>query len=138
MGVNVVEATAARVCLRFPLTPNLNHHGTAFGGSLSAAGILSGWAMLQLRLEAEGITASTVVADSRTRYLAPIDQDFEAEAIAPPPDQWAAFLDALERWGRARIVLQTQIRPAGTTAVPAVIHEGIFVAIRPQSPATSQ
>ena len=37
MGVRVVEAGEAGVRLALPLAPNLNHHGTAFGGSVSAA-----------------------------------------------------------------------------------------------------
>ena len=128
MGVVVVEASPDRVRLRFPLGPNLNHHGTAFGGSLSAAGILAGWALLHTRLMAEGIEASTVVADSRTRYLSPVAGDFEALAVAPTQVQWEQFVDMLRRWGRARLVLQTEIRDAGRTT-PATIHEGIYVAI---------
>jgi thioesterase domain-containing protein len=131
MGVRVLESTPQRVRLAFPLSPNLNHHNTAFGGSLSAAGILAGWALLHVRLAAEGIEAATVVAESRTRYLAPVEGDFEAEALAPAEEPWAAFLDALGRWDRSRLAIATTIRPAGGASGPAVVHDGIYVAIRP-------
>lgn len=132
MGVRVLESTPDRVRLAFPLLPNLNHHNTAFGGSLSAAGILAGWALLHVRLAAEGIEAATVVAESRTRYLRPVEGDFEAQALAPPPEQWEAFCDALTRWDRSRLSIATTIRPAEGKADPAVVHDGIYVALRAQ------
>lgn len=129
MGVQVLEAAQQRIRLRFPLPPNLNHHGTAFGGSLSAAGILAGWSLLHVGLAAEGIKAASVVAESCTRYLAPIAQDFEAVAEAPPRETWEEFLDMLKRWGRARLEIRTEIRPVGASGPAAAVHEGIYAAI---------
>ena len=128
MGVEVVEAKPAMVHLRFPLAPNINHHGTAFGGSLSAAGILAGWSLLHVRLGAENVRASTVVADSRTRYLAPIAEYFDAVAQAPARPRWDEFLDMLGRWGRAKLELRTELLPRGESR-PAALHEGVYVAI---------
>ena len=127
MGVQVIEASPARVHLRFPLAPNINHHGTAFGGSLSAAGILAGWSLLHVGLAAQEVRAATVVAESRTRYLAPIAAGFDAVAEAPPPPQWEDFLDMLRRWGRARLELRTELLAHGESK-PAAVHEGIYVA----------
>ena len=127
MGVDVIEASPTGVHLRFPLAPNINHHGTAFGGSLAAAGILAGWSLLHVRLGAEQIQAATVVADSRTRYLAPITVGFDAIAEAPPSEQWEEFLDMLRRWGRARLELRTELVPSGGSK-PAAVHEGTYVA----------
>lgn len=129
MGVEVIEATPARIRLRFPLGPNLNHHGTAFGGSLSAAGILAGWSLLHVGLAAEGIKAATVVAESTTRYLTPIAAQFEALAEAPPRQAWEEFLDMLARWGRARLQIRTEMRAAGVTGPAAAVHEGVYAAI---------
>lgn len=127
MNVEVIEASGDGVRLRFPLEANVNHHGTAFGGSLSAAGILAGWSLLQVRLVAQGLEAATVVAESRTRYAAPIQSAFEALALAPSPEKWLDFLDMLARWGRGKLELRTEIRPCGTKEVAAV-HDGIYVA----------
>jgi thioesterase domain-containing protein len=128
MGVRVAEASPQRIRLAFPLGPNLNHHNTAFGGSLSAAGILAGWALLHVRLAAERIEAATVVAESRTRYLAPVNGDFEAEALAPAAAEWEAFCDALSRWDRSRLSIATTIRPTGAAAA-VVVHDGVYVAL---------
>jgi thioesterase domain-containing protein len=128
MAVEVLEATPARVHLRFPLAPNINHHGTAFGGSLSAAGILAGWSLLHVGLSAQGVRAATVVAESRTRYLAPIAAAFDAVAQAPPRPRWEEFLDMLGRWGRAKLELRTELLPRGESR-PAALHEGVYVAI---------
>lgn len=130
MGVRVVEAGAAGVRLRLPLAPNLNHHGTAFGGSVSAAGVLAGWAMLHARLALSSVAARTVVADSRVRYLRPIEADFEALARPPTPETWAAFLDVLARRGRARLDLTVELRPVGSPhRDPAATCEGVYAAI---------
>lgn len=129
MGVQVIEATAARIRLRFPLGPNLNHHGTAFGGSLSAAGILAGWSLLHVGLAAEQIKAATVVAESTTRYLAPIAAEFEALAEAPQRQAWEEFLDMLKRWGRARLEIRTEMRPVGASGPAAAVHEGVYAAL---------
>lgn len=133
MGVEVVEATAARVHLRFPLGPNINHHGTAFGGSLSAAGILAGWSLLHVALTAQQISAATVVAESRTRYRAPIRASFDAVTDAPMQSQWDEFLDMLGRWGRSRLDLRTELRANGES-LPAAVHEGVYVATLPSVP----
>lgn len=131
MGVEVREAAIGGVRLHFPLAPNLNHHGTAFGGSLSAAGILAGWSLLHVCLSAAGQHAGTVVADSRTRFVSPVEASFDAIALAPAAEQWEQFLDMLSRWGRARLELRTEIRPAGAAdrSGAAVVHQGIYVAI---------
>ena len=134
MGVEVVEAAPACVRLRFPMAPNLNHHGTAFGGSISAAGILAGWSLMHVGLVAAEVdAAATVVADSRTRYRRPIDAAaFEARSVAPAPAEWRQFLDMLDRWGRARLSIRTEVREAGDAddREPAAVHDGVYVAIR--------
>lgn len=43
MQVSVVSATLDSVVLSAPLAPNINHKYTAFGGSVSALGILAAW-----------------------------------------------------------------------------------------------
>lgn len=43
MAVSVVSIDEKGVILAAPLLPNINHHGTVFGGSISNLAILSAW-----------------------------------------------------------------------------------------------
>ena len=128
MGVRVDEATPRQVSLRVPLSPNLNHHGTAFGGSISAAGILAGWSLLHLRLLDAGLPeAAVVVGDSRTRFRRPVEADFSVVCEYGDEAGWAEFLGDLRTLGRGRVTLRTTLIVPGQ-ARPAAVHEGLFVA----------
>ena len=61
MRVTVRGATLESVILAAPLEPNLNHKSTAFGGSLSALGILAAWSLVHLRLLEEGVKCEIVI-----------------------------------------------------------------------------
>src|SRR5688500_6546081 len=79
MQVVVHEATDERVVLEAPLTPNINHRETVFGGSASAVAILSAWALLYVRLHAEGLQKTRVVIQRNTMtYSRPMYGDFSA------------------------------------------------------------
>jgi thioesterase domain-containing protein len=113
LGVRVREASPLRVALQVPLEPNLNHQSTAFGGSVSALGILAGWTLLHLRLRAEGIQARSVIQKSEARFLLPVRGAFQAVAVAPEDAVWARFLATMERRGRGRVRLATRIEEDG-------------------------
>jgi Putative thioesterase (yiiD_Cterm) len=59
IGVVVESADDDAVVLRAPLGANANHQGTAFGGSLYALSVLTGWAWL-------------------TRFLIPVEGELRA------------------------------------------------------------
>jgi putative thioesterase YiiD len=46
MGVKVEDYDGRRLILSAPLDANVNHLGTAFGGSLNALAVLSGYGLL--------------------------------------------------------------------------------------------
>ena len=109
MGARVVRAEPDGVVLQAPLEPNLNHRDTAFGGSVAAMAILAGWTLVHLRLRADGVDARTVIQRSDVAYLHPVEEAFQAAAEAPGPGAWARFHRTLERWGRARIHVETAV-----------------------------
>lgn len=49
MQVSVIEAGQNKVILSAPLAPNINHVGTAFGGSESTVAILAAWSLPHVR-----------------------------------------------------------------------------------------
>lgn len=127
MGVTVIEAGEGGVRLGAPLEPNLNHRGTAFGGSVSSLAVLSAWALLHLRLRAAGHAARLVIQKSEFSYLKPIPAAFEASCPAPGEAAWAKFFSAFERKGRSRLTLAARVECGGGEAG---LFSGDYVALR--------
>jgi thioesterase domain-containing protein len=128
MQVEVRHVDDRQVVLAAPLTPNLNHHGTVFGGSAAAVAILAAWSLLHVRLDAAGIQAQLVVHRTNMEYMQPIDGDFTATGSMADPAEWDDFVQRLQRKGRARLRLNAVLAIAGTALARL---EGEFVARRP-------
>lgn len=126
MQVSVREVTAQHVVLGAPLAPNINHRETLFGGSASALAILSAWTLLHTRLVAEGFKSTLVIQRNSMSYERAVTGDFEARAIAPAPEAWQVFTRMLQRKGRARITVSSELLQAGQVAGRL---EGEFVAL---------
>jgi len=109
MDVRVLAASPEEVVLGAALAPNLNHRNTAFGGSVAALAILTGWALVHLRLRGDGVEARTVIQRSDVTYLHPVTDAFEARAVAPDADAWRRFRRALKRFGRGRVVVRAEV-----------------------------
>lgn len=127
LGVRVERYDGESVRLSAPLAPNLNHRETAFGGSLSAVAILSGWVLLHLQLRDRGIAASVVIQRSALDFEAPVDGDFTATATLPPAAAWDRFLATLSRHCRARVTISSSLACASGVSGR---HEGTYVATR--------
>lgn len=125
-GIRISAYMDGALTLAAPLKPNLNHRHTAFGGSLSVMGILSGWALIFLRLREAGITARLVIQKSHTDFDRPVTSDFSAMCPAPDERTWSRFIKTLLRHKRARITLSSELRMNGDTAG---CHHGTYVAM---------
>jgi thioesterase domain-containing protein len=126
MQVTVIEVTDERAVLGAPLGPNINHLGTAFGGSACTLATLAAWSLLHCRLQALWPAARLVLQSSSMQYLRPIRTGFSAHAQLAPDAGWALFLRTLERRGRARIAAVAQLR---TNNELAAHFFGEFVAL---------
>ncbi len=123
----VVESYDGRsVVVSAPIEPNVNHRNTAFGGSIAALGILSGWALLFLKLKDLGIRSRVVIRKSSTDFVDPIDSGFRAICCMPDSDEWEKFISTLQRHGKARITVQSKIEGADGKGG---LHEGVYVAV---------
>ena len=125
LGARVVFAQDGQVQIQAPLDPNLNHHGTAFGGSLAVMGILAGWVVLHQGLQDAGIEASLVVRHTELDYLQPVTGELVAYSELPS-QHWPAFAEQLRRGRRARIDVSSVLRCGGVDAVNA---RGTYVAL---------
>lgn len=114
------------VSMSAPLKPNLNHRNTAFGGSISALGILSGWTLLFLKLKETGIQNRLVIQKSNFDFQDPVAGDFKATCSLPENELWERFTKTLTKRGRARITVKSTV---DSTSGSGGIHEGTYVAM---------
>ena len=125
METTVISVDDDAVALSAPLEPNLNHRGTAFGGSVATLAILSGWTHVHFKLRREGIETHTVIHESSVHYDKPIQDRLIACCGDLPPEVWARFIRTLKRKGKARIRVQATVHSAGQAACS---FQGSYVA----------
>lgn len=109
-----------------PLHANLNHMGSAFGGSISMLTTLTGWAMVHTLLDEMRHQAQILIQEGDIEYLQPIREDLRVICERPDASAVERFQQMLDRWGRARLELQCKVYEAGERAVTFI---GQYVAL---------
>ena len=125
MGVKVESYDGQTLVLVAPLASNINHQGSAFGGSLFSLSALVGWGIIQLKLGELGINANAVLAGSEVSYQKPVFDRLLCRCTLP--EEYPHFMDKLASEGKASIKLQAEILLA---SVPAMIFKGKFVVLK--------
>lgn len=125
-----VESLDDGVILSAPLSPNINHRGTAFGGSISTLAILSAWTLVHVRLQEQSIPHRLVIRRNSVEYLQPIDGAFQVHCQPPPQLKWEQLVATLTRKGKGRITLDANIH---SNHVLACRFQGEYVALKPTS-----
>ncbi|MBS1209148.1 MAG: thioesterase [Proteobacteria bacterium] len=126
MQVEVIQATPDVVELTAPLAPNINHRGTAFGGSISTLATLACWSLLRVRTDGMQPAPHLVVRRNSMEYEAPILGGFRAIVRFPAEVDWPRFQAAYTSKGRARLKLDAEVL---TGDVVAARFSGEFVAL---------
>ncbi len=126
LGAVVQSYDGNKIEIKAPLKPNLNHRNTAFGGSVSALGILSGWALLFIKLKESGLQTRLVIQHSSFDFIEPIDADFKAICAMPEEIEWERFINTLKRHSKARITVNSKIHSLDENSGS---HSGTYVAI---------
>ncbi|WP_191490040.1 YiiD C-terminal domain-containing protein [Pseudomonas sp. FEN] len=127
MGLKVLDWQAGQLRLHLPLEPNVNHKSTMFGGSLYCGAVLAGWGWLHLSLREAGITEGhIVIQEGRIDYPLPVTGDAQAICDAPQEKVWQKFLATYQRYGRARLTLETRVVNVGSEDA-AVRFSGQYV-----------
>lgn len=127
MEVEVIAATPDGIELSAPLAPNVNHRGTAFGGSIATLATLAGWSLLRVRLGDYAPLPHLVIQRSSMEYLLPIEGAFSAAVSYPAEADWTDFLARLEARGRARLNLAVEVFADRQLAARMT---GVFVALK--------
>ena len=127
MGLRVLDWQHDQLQLHLPLQANINHKSTMFGGSLYCGAVLAGWGWLHLKLREAGIEdGHIVIQEGQISYPLPVTQDATAICAAPQEKVWKRFVATYQRYGRARLALQTWIVNEGSKE-HAVIFTGQYV-----------
>ena len=114
LGVTVFQANPEGVVLHAPLSPNINHSGTVFGGSASAVAVLAAWSLVEVRLQAAGQPGRIVIRRSAMDFEQPILADFTASSMPPASTEWEKLLATLRRGRMGRVVVRSVLDCAGT------------------------
>ena len=128
MQVRVVRCDGPELELVAPLAPNINHLGTAFGGSLNALATLAGYGIVYLLLREIPADGHVVLKESRIDYLSPVRGRLRANCRRSPRAAIGKFHRGFRRQCRARLDLEVQIAGSGGRA--AVVFGGRFVAVK--------
>ena len=123
-NLRVANYDGSALRLDAPLAANVNHKGTAFGGSLSALLTLAGWSMVWLLLQDLELQGETIIQDSHCYYKAPVTGDFSAYCYRPRTEQIQHFARMLQVHRKGRLELNAEIIENGK---PAVVFQGRYV-----------
>jgi thioesterase domain-containing protein len=127
MELRVLASGQDGVVIGAPLAANINHIGTAFGGSESSLAILAAWSLLYERLKHANLKADIIIQRNSIHYIKPVNADFVASAYLTNPADWQRFVKTLQKRGQARINISSNIN---CNHARAAHFEGDFVATR--------
>ena len=128
MQLAITSWDGATLRMSAPLAPNVNDKGCAFGGSLASVMTLACWCMVKLAMEQRGLSSDIYVQDSTVRYLAPVWEDFSAEARLTYSNTFDEFFSTLESRGKARLSAHCEVRLADGSVASTL--NARFVALR--------
>jgi len=104
MGGAAERYDAGTLTLSAELEPNINIHGTAFGGSQYALASLCGWGLLRLRLEDLSLDAEIVLGSATIDYRRPVRSRLMARGRCEA-DDFDAFAARVRGGKRASIAV---------------------------------
>ena len=114
LGITIVEINSHKAHFHVSLEKNLNHKGTAFGGSLYATGVMAAYALVLAGLKHYQIsTDNIVISKGEISYLRPVDTDFDVIASFPYADDEEAFYNEIKTRKRAKKTVKVQILAGG-------------------------
>jgi thioesterase domain-containing protein len=117
IGIQVEKFDGDSLKLCAPLSNNLNHKCTAFGGSLYAVAVLSGWGLLHLKLAELGLHGHIVIQESQVKYLKPVTEDIRAVATIAEGQNFERVVKLFKRKGRARLEICSEVMQGDEVAM---------------------
>ena len=126
MGIHVQSFSSEGVIATAPLEANINHQQSAFGGSIAALGIVTGFVAIWGNLKLRTISAELVIQHSETEFSKPGLGDMESRSRTISDNALESFTNLLTENGTARILVTSDIFSDGKLIAS---NTGTFVAI---------
>ena len=127
MGMTINALSRQEVRLSVPISLNINHRGSAFGGSIDSLFLTTGWAFIRFLIDHYQPTPIIVGSRGETKFIKPVLEDFEASLTMPSAEKVDKFLHTFERFGKARITIRATIHEKGERCAE---FEGDYVVVR--------
>ena len=110
IGIKVLAEQQGMLSLSAPLSNNINHKATAFGGSLYCVAVLTGWGLVHQLLKRHQSSGHIVIQQSHCDYLLPVDGEIISHCRFDSEAQHQRFIRTYQRRGKARIKLTVEIQ----------------------------
>lgn len=127
MGMTINALSGDEVRVGLPLAPNVNHQGSAFGGSMESLFFVTGWAYVQWLIKDIHPEPKIVGRRARSAFHKPVKEDFEAILSIPSKSDSDTFLKDLKEKGKGRITAKAEIVIQGELCAE---FEGDFVVLK--------
>lgn len=103
--------------LEAPIKTNINDKKTAFGGSISALCMISGWSLCWLISAEHKLNADIVIYKSSMDFHLPVLNDFKTRVHFPSNEKLQKLLKRLQAHKKASLELEITIEENGKKAV---------------------
>ena len=125
MELRVTDYRDDTLTLKAPVAPNINIHGTAFGGSLFSLAALAGWGLLQMTMSGGAETENVVLGQGRIAYHLPVRDEIVVRARLPATEKFQSFMEDFQQGRKARINMVSEvITEEGVAATLSGVYVG--------------
>lgn len=129
MEIKADEYDGKRLTLTAALQPNINIHGTAFGGSMYSLAAVTAWGLLRLKLEDAGLSADVMLGSATIDYLNPIREDLIAIAELDE-SLFKKFTNDIRQGKRAKIEINVTLDSTNlAVSQPAARYNGVYATV---------
>jgi thioesterase domain-containing protein len=126
MGSSIIHVDEHTCIAEVELEPNLNHKGTAFGGSIYSCCALASYGLFLNGLRHHGsMTNNIVIAEGEIKYVLPVTDDFEVKAEWHSDRDRKKFFETLKSKKKARTHVTAKVVCQGDVCAE---FKGLFVA----------
>ncbi len=110
LAIHSLHLANDELTLTLPLTPNINHKGTLFGGSLYSGCALACYGLFLSGLQVHSFTTKDIViAEGNIRYRAPVQEDAKIRAQWNSREEKDHFFQTLKLRKKAKVLMTAQI-----------------------------
>jgi len=117
MGMRVEAHDGRELVVQADFEPNINIHGTAFGGSLFSLCAVTCWGLLHMKFEEVKLAAHSVLGEASISFSRPVRGDIQARCLLPDDGSFEQFMEKSARREKTWLELIAEIYSGDRPAV---------------------